>query len=157
MKPKKSKTNPYGLTPKQRLTVEDVVEGVKDGKGVNLTASHARYYQTSSDNSAAVIANKNMKRDNFRQALVAGLKEKKVIGANSKVEQRLSEGLDAENDDGLDRKTILEYIKEINKVSGAYAPQRSESKSLHLNISGKQLDDKIEQLQQELGGEENEI
>lgn len=157
MKPKKSKTNPYGLTTKQALTVRDIVKGVEEGEGISLTDSHAKFYQVSSRNSAAVIANKNMKRDNFRQALIAGLEDKSIIGANSKVEQRLSEGLDAENDDGLDRKTILEYIKEINKISGAYAPQRSESKSLHLNISGKQLDDKIKKLQRELGGEENEI
>lgn len=154
MRPKKSLTNPYGLTPKQRLTVETAVENVKAGKGLDLTKAHAKYYKVSSSGSAAVIANKNMKRENFRQALVAGLKEKGIIGPNSKVEQRLSEGLDAEGDTGLDRRIILEYIKEINKVSGAYAPQRTESKSLHLNLSGKELDDKIKELQQELGGEE---
>jgi hypothetical protein len=158
MSQKRKMKNKYGLTPKQDLTIKEAIKGVEEGKGLDLTAATEKYYNVSSKNSAAVISNKNMKRDNFRQALTDGLMEKKIIGADSKVEQRLSEGLDAkiQTKDGeseYDRRVILEYIKEINKVSGAYAPQKTETKRLNLNISGKELDDKIKQLQQELGGD----
>lgn len=156
---KKSPDNPYGLTTKQYLSVRDMVQGVEEGKGINATASHAKYYDVSSKKSASVIAARNMNNADFRKALVHGLEQKNIIGADSKVEQRLSEGLDAKSKDrmggeSLDRDTILKYIKEINKISGAYAPQKTQSMNLRLDMSGKELDQRIAKLQQELGGEE---
>ena len=65
---------------------------------------------------------------------------------------RLDEGLDAKDGEKVDFRTRLDYVKEINKVSGVYAPTKTESKSMKLNLdmSKEELEGKIKELQGEL-------
>lgn len=156
-RPKKTKHNPYGLTPKQQATIAQVVKDVEDGKSLQLSKAHAKYYNTKNP---AVLASENMNRPNYRQALLAHLTKRKIIGNNSKVQKRLEEGLDAvsaiSTQKGIihatDYKTRLAYVQELNKITGVYAPEKSERKSLNLNVdmTEEQLDNKIKALQGEL-------
>jgi hypothetical protein len=151
---KKTIRNPYGLSTKQKLVIEDVAENIKAGKGLTLTASHKKIYQTKNP---AVLANENINRPNFRLALIEGLKKRKILGPNSIVEQKLSEGLDANfyTKSGIeivDHRTRLAYIQEINKIADVYAPSRTEQKTLSLNLTmtKEELDEKIKSLQTQL-------
>ena len=145
--------NPYGLSTKQRLTIADMLNDVEQGKGLKPTKSTAKIYPVKNNNSAAQMALENLNRLNYRQALTDGLLKRKIIGKNSKVEKRLTQGINAKTGKKKDDYEIrLKYAQEINKISGVYSPQITESKSLNLNIdiTKEQLDNRIEQLQQQL-------
>lgn len=150
---KKTRKNPHGLTAKQSLVVQDMVEKVKRGKSITPVESTKKFYNTSTDDSARTISSRNMRNADFRLALIEGLHEKRIVGVDSKVENVLDEGLEAMTKEGLiDHNTRLAFVKEINKVAGLYAPQKIEAKrmSLTMDISEKELDDKIEELRKEL-------
>ena len=141
------------LTTKQEAVIRDVVRSVKKGEKFDVARSTEKIYDVSSKASASSIAAKNLRKEPFREALLDALEERDIIGANSKVEKRLTEGLDAESKGETDFKTRLEYIKEINKIAGVYAPLKTESKhlKLNMNMSEEELDKKIENLRKELG------
>jgi len=168
---KKTKDNPFGLTKKQRFVVEDMKAKMEKGEKMDIVDSHERYYNVKNRINAANIANSNMKKENFREALITGLYHKKILGKDSVIQKKLEEGLDAGNkkpinigrdsktgkpvidyEDIPDYKTRLEYIKEINKIAGVYAPERKESKQMILkaDITEAELDAKIKSLQEEL-------
>jgi hypothetical protein len=150
---KKTKENPYGLPAKQRLMIEDMIQTIRDGGDLDPVKSTKKIYNPSNDNSARVMSSNMMNDSNFRAALISGLHDKKILGRDSKVERVLEQGLDAEGKEGeIDYRTRLEYVKEINKVAGVYAPQKVERKSMSLNldVSEEELDKKIAALQEEL-------
>ena len=153
-KVKKTKDNPYGLSAKEKMMADDIVETVKSGKPMKAVQSTKKFYNTSTDNSARVITSQKFAKTNFREHILAGLHKKDIIGADSRVENRLDEGLDATTEDGkVDYANRLNYIKEINKIAGVYAAQQVEKKTLNLtlDLSEEELDAKIAQLNEELG------
>ena len=136
-KVKKTQKNPFGLTGKQKLVAEDIINKVKRGKSITPVESTKKIYNTSTHASAKTISSRNMNDPDFRAALIDGWSEKKIIGANSKIEQRTEEGLDATDKEGsVDYANRLRYIQEINKVTGVYAPTKVEKKSMHFNWDG---------------------
>ena len=163
-KVKKTKKNPYGLSGKQLLVVDDLIRKIKAGEELNAVESTQKFYKAKNKNVAKVTTSKNFQNVNFRAALMNGLGDKKILGRDSKVEQRLTEGLDAgtkrpiKTKEGVDYVDIpdfptrLSYIKEINKIAGVYAPEKRETKSMILkaDITEEQLDEKIRRLQDEL-------
>jgi len=151
--PKKTQKNPHGLTGKQKLVVDDMVAKAKAGKSITPVDSTKKIYNTSTHGSAKTITSRNMNNEDFRSALIDGWTAKRIVGANSKVELRTEEGLDATDKDGaVDYTNRLKYIQEINKVLGVYAPDRKETKTLHLkmDLTEKELDEKINALKDEL-------
>lgn len=140
----------------------DQIDRIQRGKGVNLTDSFDKVYNTKNRQVARSMASNYWREsDNFRNALIEGMLNKGILGPDSKVEQRLNEGLDAVKVDSdgekhVDYKNRLDYVKEINRIAGAYAPDKSESRKMTLNVkvSDKELDKKINQLQSELKGGE---
>jgi hypothetical protein len=154
--PKIPKTirNPYGMSIKQQLVIDDAAESIKAGNGINLKSSTQKFYR---GKNADVIASKNLGKVDFRLALIDGLKKRKILGHNSIVEQKLSEGLDAtyftkSGQEFVDHRARLAYIQEINKIADVYAPNRTEQKNLNLNLtmSKEELDEKIKTLQDQL-------
>jgi hypothetical protein len=139
------------LTTKQEAVIREVVRSVRDGEKFSVANAVEKIYNIKKT-SAHPMAAKNLRNDNFREALLDALEERRIIGADSKVEQVLSEGLDAESKGEVDYRTRLEYAKEINKIAGVYAPERHESKhlKLNLNLSKEELDEKIKDLKDEL-------
>ncbi len=152
MKINKTIKNPHGLSAKQKLVVDDMIRKVRKGKPLKPVDSTKKFYNAGSDLMARVITSTNMANPDFRAALMEGLEERSILGRNSLIEQKLSEGLDAVSKDGIDYATRLKYIQEINKIAGLYAPEKKETKSLKLNIdiSPEDLDRKIKSLQKEL-------
>lgn len=152
MKAPKTPDNPHGLSSKQRLVVADMAEKVKHGKSLTPVESTEKIYSVSSRKSASVITSRNMGNPDFRAALIDELQEKRVLGPNGAVNTKIVEGLDAETKGEVDYRTRLEYIKEINKITGVYAPQQVERKSLslHADLTPEELDEKIQELQKEL-------
>jgi len=152
---KKTKNNPYGLSTKQRLVINEAIETVKQGNKLNLTKITAKYYDTKYPNR---LSHQNTKSIDFRQALLRGLTNKRIIGKDSKVEAKLEEGLDAVRigRDGIPLPlydTRLRYIQEINKIAGTYAPTTTTNKRLNLNleITPDELEANIQKLQKQLG------
>ena len=151
MAPKKS------LTAKQKLVAEDIVEKIKKGEKPDAVGSTEKFYNVGSKNSARVITSQNFAKPEFRKYLIDGLHEKGIVGPNSKVENRLEEGLDATSiikggDLAIDYRTRLAYVQEINKILGVYAPTQVEKKTLNLtlDVSEEELDEKIRKLNKEL-------
>jgi hypothetical protein len=142
------------LSQKQEAVIRDVVKSVNDGDSFSVARSVKKIYDVKKT-SANTIASRNMKKDDFRNALMDALEGRNIIGADSKVEQRLDEGLDARDGERIDFRTRLDYVKEINKISGVYAPTQTETKSLKLNMdmSKEELENKIKLLQEELGSQ----
>lgn len=156
--PKIAKTlqNPHGLSAKQKLVIDDMVSDVKQGKKLDAVKSTNMIYNAKNKHTNDVIASKNMNSVDFRTALIEKLASENIIGANGKVSRKIMEGLDAVNEtkDGIfiDYKTRLQYIQEINKITGVYAPEKTEQKTLKINVnmSSEELQDKIKELTQEL-------
>ena len=153
-KAKRTLDNPYGLTTKQRLAVEIMVKNAKAGKGLQPAKAHQLVYSTKRP---SVQAYANMQRDYFRDALIAGLADAGLIGVKGKISQRLVEGIDAvkltaDGKKAPDLQTRLKYIQEINKIVGAYAPDRLETKRVSFNVSASKedIEQKIQELQEEL-------
>lgn len=150
--PRKTIRNPHALTSKQKIVIADMIDDVVTGKGLNPAESHLKIYNTNKIKNARVMASQNLSRINFREALMEGLRKQKIIGANSKVETRLIQGLDAKaytlkGKKITDYRARLDYIKEINKIQGVYAPETKNVRRLSLNIN---LDERIKELQKEL-------
>lgn len=139
------------LTPKEEAVITDVVRAVDAGEGFSVSKSVHRIYNMNK-NSASVEASRKLNNEDFRNALMLALENRKIIGADSKVERVLDEGLDAENKGEPDHRTRLEYAKEINKIAGVYAPEKKETKSLNLNLNmdKEELTGRIRELQEEL-------
>ena len=143
---------------KQQLVIADQIKRIQDGGSVSLADSFEKIYDVSSRASAKSMAsNYYHNSEQFRNALIDGLINKNIIGADSKVEKRLREGLDAtkesrEGGDRPDYRARLSYAQEINKIAGVYAPEKKETKKMTLNVdmSSQELDKKIEQLNKEL-------
>lgn len=118
--------NPYALSIKQRLVIEDMVADIEHNKGINPTKSTQKFYNVKNKEVASEIARQNLGKLGFREALLSYLKKKGIIGENSKVEQRLVEGLDAVIVGSQssrpsfvpDFMTRLRYIQEIHRVIG---------------------------------------
>ena len=140
------------LTIKQEATIGEVMKDLKEGKKLDVASAVGRIYNVNGPESAVAIANKNLKNDNFREALLIALENRDILGPGGKIENRLAEGLDAEDKHGVDYKTRLEYIKEINKIAGVYAPDKKETKSLrlNLNLTPEEVAERISSLSEEL-------
>jgi len=169
-RPKKTLRNPHQLTAKQKLTINDMAQDVADGKGIRPSKSHAKFYNAKDKRNAEVLASQNLSKTNFQEGLIEALKNKEIIGSNGKLQQRLAEGLDAtttkpeitsRDEKGAPVYTYIKqraygirlaYIKEINKITGVYAPTKIDQRSLTLRatVSPEQLDQKITDLQEEL-------
>ena len=147
---KRTINNPFGLTAKQGLVIEDVKAKVKRGEGLKLLDSTEKFYNVKNRASAQGVVNYNMKNKNFRDALVHSLVEKKILGADSKTEKRLLEGLDAEKGGQIDYDARLKYVQEVNKIAGVYAPEVKKNLNLNVEVTEKALDDKIKELQEQL-------
>jgi hypothetical protein len=139
------------LTYKQELVVRDVTEKVNQGKSMDILGSTEKFYNAKNRKSASSLVAKNMRNPTFREALIDSLVEKKILGANSKTEQVLLEGLEAETKEGdIAYETRLKYVQEINKVAGVYAPEVKKTLNLNTDMSEKELDQKIKELQEQL-------
>ena len=139
------------LTSKEEAVIVDVVRSVNKGDKFSVARSVERIHDATKK-SSAVIASRKMSNDDFRNTLMAALEQREIIGADSKVEQVLSEGLDALTEkENPDFRVRLDYAKEINKIAGVYAPERRETKSMHLNLnmSEEELKKKIAELGKE--------
>jgi len=148
----KTPENPHGLSTKQRLVIEAMVENAKGG-AIRPTDAHKVVYNTNGKNSLSTVTAQNLRKVNFREGLLEELTKAGIVGERSAISKHLMEGLSAEAADGrADYNVRLKYIQEIHKVIGIYAPQKIEKKtlSLHADISEDELDDRIEQLQGEL-------
>jgi len=151
---KKTIKNPFGLTYKQLTMIEWMVDRAMRGLPLQPNDAGGIVYNAKNDKNVRAIVHNNFKNPDFRAALVAGLERENILGANSRVERRLVEGLDAETDKGsVDYRIRLEYIKEINKIAGVYAPEQKETRklSLNLNMSEEEATQKIKELKGELG------
>lgn len=148
-----SKDNPHGLSPKQRAVVLDVVDNIRSGKGLDVAGSVSRIHQTKHP---SIIASRHMSRPNFREALIDELYRSKTIGKKSRVNEVLQEGLEAikvtRYGDQVDYQARLAYVQEINKVVGAYAPERQDKRVMTLNVdlSPEELDKRIQELKNEV-------
>lgn len=150
-RPKKTKSNPFGLTYKQNLVIRDVTEKVKQGKNMELVDSVQKFYNVKNKTNARSMTEYNMKLPYFREALLASLVEKKILGADSLTEQRTIEGLDALTEKGsVDFNARLKYIQELNKISDVYAPEKRQTMSLNIDLTEEELDKHIRELQEQL-------
>ena len=150
-KRKLTKLNPFGLTYKQDLVVKDVMNKVKQGKKMTIVESVEKFYNVKNRDSAKQVVAYNMRQPNFREALVASLIEKKILGADSITEGKLIEGLDAIDKDGnVNFDTRLKYIQEVNKIGGVYAPERKQTMSLNVDMREEELNGRIKELQEQL-------
>ena len=138
------------LTYKQELVVRDVTEKVNQGKPMAIIESIEKFYNTKNRNSAKSVLAKNLKSTNFRDALMTSLVEKQILGADSKTEKVLLEGLDAEKGGEVAHETRLRFVQEINKIAGVYAPETKKNLNLNLDVTEAELDAKIKALQEEL-------
>ena len=108
--PKRTEANPFGLTYKQNLVIKDIEAAVKSGNKMDLVGSIGKFYNVKDINSAKSVAAYNMKTPKFRDALVHSLIDKGVIGADSRSEGVLIEGLDATTKEGdIDFNARLNY------------------------------------------------
>ena len=153
-KAKVTATNPHGLTVKQRLTADLIASDIADGKGVNMIRAHQDIYPTKNKNTAKSIAHSNGGIATFRLEIIKGLRKKRILGVNGKLQQRLAEGLNAKlvGSGKPALMIILAYIKEINKVLGVYAPLRIDQRTFNLKASRtpQELHDNIVGLEGEL-------
>ena len=150
--PKRTIRNPFGLTYKQDMVIRDVVKRVSKGDKMKLVESVEKFYDVKNRNSANQIVTYNMKNQNFREALINGLIEKNILGANSITEGKLIEGLEATSGQSgaPDYDTRLKYIQEIHKVAGVYAPEVKKNLNLNVDMSEEELDKHIKELQAQL-------
>ncbi len=114
----KTKVNPFGLSYKQWLVVKDIANTIRLGAHISMTDSHMKIYNPKNKNTAASMAYENLRRPNFREALLCELEYQGVLGVSGKMQQVLSEGLSAVQvlDSGQvvpDYRARLKYIQEI--------------------------------------------
>ena len=120
-----SSKNPFGLTLKQTLVIWDLVNTIKRGDKIDAPGVHMKYYNVKKRSTASVMANQNLKKLNFLNALHSMLENEGVFGVSGKLVRTISEGLDAvqvlnSGKEIPDYNIRLEYIKEINKIAGIY-------------------------------------
>lgn len=113
--------NPHGLSIKQALVIKDLVNNIRTGTRFSPTDSHLKFYNAKKRSTAAVMANENLNRPNFIEALHQELEYE----VSEKAAQRLTEGLNAcriekNGDLAPDYSTRLKYIQEINKIARIY-------------------------------------
>lgn len=151
----KTVNNPFALSKKQMLTIEEVKNQIVRGEVPNLAKAHNKIYDTKGR--GAELAYQNYNRLNYRQALIEALQERQIIGENGKVEQRLVEGLDATDNNNKPNLSVrLEYIKEISKMIGLYSQKERPDKSLGISIQLNRdttLEHEIRQMEEELRSE----
>ena len=148
---KKTPKNPHGLSYKQNLVIQDVVAKVSQGKKMDVVGSVQKFYNAKNKDSANSMVAYNMASTNFREALVASLVEKRILGADSVTEGKLIEGLDATDKDGsVNYDTRLKYIQEVNKIGGVYAPERKQTLNLNMEMTEEELDQHIKDLKTQL-------
>jgi len=145
-----TRKNPHGLTLKQQLVIKDVEKKVSRGENPRILDSFEKFYDVKNRETAKSLYAYNMGRDNFRTALVEGLTAKGILGADSKTEQRLVEGLDAEKKGEVDYEVRLKYIQEVNKIAGVYAPETKKNLNLTLDMTEEELDKHIDRLKEQL-------
>jgi len=151
MKIRKTPKNPHGLSYKQDLVIRDVVAKVERGKKMDIVGSVGKFYPVKNANTARSLTSKQLANPNFREALVASLVEKRILGADSVTEGKLIEGLDAVDKDGtVNYDTRLKYIQEVNKIGGVYAPERKQQLNLNLEMTEEELDKHIKELKDQL-------
>ena len=130
---------PGKLTYKQDIAIEHTVQAIQAGKTLQEAAKEATKiaYSPKNDATAKAMTYENFSKPTYRDELIQRLKEKNIIGAGGKVEQVIAEGLDATKRVGShidpDFGVRLSYVQEINRITGAYAPTKHESKNLNLN------------------------
>jgi len=132
--------------------LKDMVADIKLNKGVSPVGSAAKFYRVKNKDVAYQIAKQNLSKSYFQEALFEELRREKVLGKSENLLNRLSDGLNAVDSDGNpDIMARLAYIKEINKVCGAY---KSKGKVLadypNNDLNGSELDNKIRRLEEEL-------
>ena len=161
-RPKPHKGNPYGLTPTELLSVEVAAKRTAETGKFNLREA-VRMTSKMNNNSAKTWIWRRMRNPNFRAALVDALLKYRVIGEKGKVGKVLEEGLEAKkiirdkNGEVIatepDHKARLAYVQEINKITGVYAPAKSETRKVSVNfdLKQKELDKKLESLAAEVG------
>lgn len=171
-KVKKTQENPYGLSPKQLLVIEDMVKGVEAGGSITPVESTEKIYAVKSKTNASKISSRNMNDPDFRTALVVKMGGGSLyFGDDPEIHAQLKEGLYAvkkrpeviDHDakgrpvyvyvDDPDYQTRLKFIQELNKIAGVYAPERKETRtvSMKVNLSEEEVDKKIIELQEQLG------
>lgn len=115
-----TENNPYGLSIKQRLVIQEIVSNIKGGMSFNPTEAHLKYYGVKKRSTAAVMANENLNRPNFINALHKELEYE----VSEKVVQVVTAGLYAtqkiNGEEVPDYPTRLKYIQEINKIARVY-------------------------------------
>jgi hypothetical protein len=149
--PKRTKKNPFGLTYKQDLVIKDVTAKVDRGLKPDIVSSVEKFYDVKNMKVARRVLDANLKSTNFREALVSSLVDKRILGADSKTENVLLAGLDAETKDGsTDYDVRLKYVQEINKIAGMYAVEKKATLNLNMDISEEELDKHIKELQEQL-------
>jgi|SRR3990167_2392785 len=148
-----SKHNPYGLTLKQQLFVDHLATSICTGKPIRPKDCVKMVYSVKNDATARVMASENLSKPNIKKALRHELQKAGLLGNNSKIEQKLTEGLDAVKENGeVDYAVRLRYIQEIFKVIGLYNDSvkiRVESKP-YTSWDDDTLKSKIQELQEEL-------
>lgn len=151
----KTESNPYGLTTKDMLIIEDFQRAVLAGEKPDIRELVERYYPNQNPKSLSVTKHEKLANPNFREALINGFYENGIIGKDSIIDKKLREGLEAvtikaNGEEVPDYKTRLAYIQEIHKVTGLYAPKQTESKNLNLNLSAEEADKRIKAYEAEL-------
>lgn len=113
--------NPYGLSAKQKLVINDMVDDVSNGRGINPAQSTKKFYAAKSMKNAAEISRQNWNKLGFQDALHDRLKQANISG---RLALSLNEGLEAVDSIGhVDYGIRLDYIKEVNRILGVYPHQ----------------------------------
>lgn len=116
-----SNHNSFGLTLRQQLFVTHLVTAIRMGEPIKPKECIKRVYDVKNDATARSMASEYLSKPNIRKSLQHELKKVGLVGNNSKVEQRLTEGLDAVTSNGMvDYMARLHYIQEIHKIVGLY-------------------------------------
>ncbi|OGK15235.1 hypothetical protein A2690_00490 [Candidatus Roizmanbacteria bacterium RIFCSPHIGHO2_01_FULL_39_12b] len=116
-----NKHNPFGLTLRQQLFIAHLVTAIRMGKPIKPKECIKRVYDVKTDATARSMASEYLSKPNIVKALQHELKKVGLVGNNSKVERRLTEGLDAVTSNGMvDYTARLHYIQEIHKIVGLY-------------------------------------
>ena len=138
-------------TYKQELVIRDVMEKVNQGKPMKIVESVEKFYNVKNRKSAEAVMIKNLKNETFREALMSSLVEKRILGADSKTEDVLLDGLDAVDPKGnVNYDTRLRYVQEINKIAGIYAVEVKKNLNLNVDMTEEELDRRIAELQEQV-------
>jgi hypothetical protein len=135
------------------MVVADIVGDIKQGRAMNVKKSVSKFHNTKYP---AQLAYKQMQNPDFRQAIIDDLNKAKVIGKGGTINNVLQEGLDAVKltkfGEVDDFPTRLAYIQEINRITGVYAPDRTDRRTLNvnMNVSPEELEERITELKEQV-------